>query len=140
MSSDQEFAKREFHKTIERFTASFDPSTEQGALIGVKQEGRHVGSFSLVGDLTFRLCLGDSRLYVFGPLPIEFPKAFPDRFALIGQFGAEAAENAIPREMRIRIQRSNPIEMTPQPLQWWHSWISQNLSPLLIGAVSLDDF
>ena len=133
-------AKGEFHETIEWLAASFDPSAEQGAFVRVEQESCQIGSFSLVRDLTFYLCFGDGRLYVFGPQPIKLPKAFADRLALIGQFGAEAAENAIAREMRIHIQRTNSIEMTPQPLQRWYSLIGQNLAPRLIGAVTLDDF
>ena len=138
--SDQELAEGEFHKPIEGPAASLDPSTQQGAFIRVEQESRQIGSFGRVGDLAFCLGLGDGRLYVFSPLPIELPEAFPDGFALIGQFGAEAPENAISRKMGIRVQRSNPIEMTPQPVQRWHGWIGQNLSPGLIGAVTLDDF
>ena len=61
-SSDQEFAEGEFHKTIERLASAFDPRAKQGALIRVEQEGRYIGSFRLVGDLAFCLCLGDGRL------------------------------------------------------------------------------
>jgi hypothetical protein len=138
--SDQELAKGEFHKAVERFAASFDPGTEQSALVCVKQEGGYIGRLRLVGDLPLCLRVGDRRLEIFGPLPIQLPQAFTDRLALIGQFGAEAAENAIPREMRIRVQRTDAVEMTPQPLQRRHGWIGQNLTPLLIGAVALHDF
>src|SRR5580658_6421567 len=114
--SDQEFAKGEFYEAIERLAASFDPGTEQGALVCIKQEGGQVGSFRLAGDFALRLGLGDSHLDVFRPLSVKLPQAFPDRLGLIGQFSAKAAENAIPREMRIHEQRADPIEMTPQPL------------------------
>jgi hypothetical protein len=53
---------------------------------------------------------------------------------------AEAAEDAIPLKMRLREQCTDPIEMTPQPLQRWHTRIGQNLPPRLIGAITLDDF
>ena len=138
--SDQELAKGEIHKAIERFAASFDPGAEQGAFICVKQEGGQIGSLGFVGDVTPRLRLSDGRLDILGPLSIQFPKTFTDRFALIGQFGAEAAENAIARVMRIREQPADTIEMTPQPLQRRDSGIGQNFSPRLIGAVTLDDF
>jgi hypothetical protein len=137
--SDQQLVEGEFHKPIERLATSFDPGAEQGALIRIEQKGRQFARFGFARDLTFCLCLGDGRFDVLRPLPVQLAKAFPDRLALIGQFRAEAAENAVPREMRIREQPGDPVEMTPQTLQWWHAGIGQNLSSRLIGTVALDD-